>query len=67
MIRVIVPGRRGGASSELRARAWEQRREAHEKASRGECEGMGHDPQCDTCECAWYCREARHMPNLFLY
>lgn len=45
---------------EMRARAFELRREAHEKIRRGECEGTGHEKQCEGCSAAMWCTELRH-------
>lgn len=69
MIRVVTTRARpaGNVSAEVRTRAYELRRKAHEHVMAGECEGTGHDPKCEACECAWYCTEARHMRGLFLF
>ena len=45
---------------EMMDRALEMRREVHEKVRRGECEGTGHNAQCEGCRLALWCTELRH-------
>lgn len=45
---------------EMAAKAMELRREVHEKIQRGECEGSGHETQCEGCRLALWCTELRH-------
>lgn len=45
---------------EMMGRALKMRREVHEKVRRGECEGTGHQPQCEGCRLALWCTELRH-------